>query len=296
MKRIFTRMLILCLPLWATNLFAQDTIVGWTFPSTSADSIADFSTGTLNTTRYLSCQYGTYGKPSYHSIPTDYTTNGSLGSPDKCGKTIGWDNGADSVYWMVKFKTTGCTNLKLYSKIQAGGSNPGPRDFKVQYKLPGSTTPWVDIVGGTIVCANDWTSGVVNGLDIPAACDNQTSQISIRWLQTSNFDFQGGVLLSSGISKIDDIIITGTVATGIESNNFNNLISIYPNPNNGSFIIENAVDIKYVRIFNSIGKLVFETEANFDNKINLSGFDKGFYLVQLTSIDNDLQTSKIIVE
>ena len=91
MKRIFTQMLILCLPLWATNIFAQDTIVGWTFPSTSADSIADFSAGTLNTTRYLSCQYGTWGKPSYHSIPTDYTTNGSLGTIDVSSTPVSGD-------------------------------------------------------------------------------------------------------------------------------------------------------------------------------------------------------------
>jgi hypothetical protein len=296
MKRIFTKMLFLCLPLCVTNLFAQDTIVGWTFPSTSADSIVDFSIGSINTTRYLSCQYGTYGLVSYHSIPTDYTTNGSLGSPDKCGKTTGWDNGADSAYWMVKFKTTGYGSLKLYSKIQAGGSNPGPRDFKVQYKLTGSTSPWIDIPGGTIICANDWTTGAVDGLDIPTACNNQSSQLSIRWLQTSNFDYQGGTLLSSGISKIDDIIVTGSLLSEIKSNEKQNLVQIYPNPSNGSFIIENISNIKHLRIYNLIGKLVFENVSTSENKINFSGFEKGLYLIQIMSYDNELQTSKIIVE
>ncbi len=295
MKRIFTQMLILCLPLWATNLFAQDTIVGWTFPSGSADSIVDFSAGTMNTTRYISAQYGTYGLPSYHSIPT-YYTNGSLGAPDSAATSIGWNDGVDSSYWMVKCKTTGYGSLKLYSKQSSGGSNPGPRDFKVQYKLTGATSPWIDISGGTVVCANNWTLGVINGIDLPAACNNQTSSISIRWIMTSNFDINGGTVASTGIAKIDNIIVTGTLLTGIESNANVNAVSIYPNPNNGSFIIENTNNIEYIRIYNAIGKLVFEAETSYDNRISLSGFDKGLYFVQLSNSDNNIQTSKVIVE
>jgi len=295
MKRIFTSILILCLPLFASNLFAQDTIVGWTFPGYSADSLADYSVGTLNTSRYISCQYGTWGKPTYHSIHT-YYTNGSQGAQDSAATATGWNDGADSSYWMVKFKTTGYGSLKLYSKQLAGNSNPGPRDFKIQYKLPGSTSPWIDVTGGTMVCANNWTSAVANGLDLPSTCNNLTSQISIRWVMTSNYDLNGSTVLSTGISKIDDIIVTGTAVSGIESNNFDNIVNIYPNPSNGSFVIENTSDITFIRFFNIVGKCVYEKENSFDKQINLSGFDKGIYFIQLTTLDNDLHSSKIIVE
>jgi hypothetical protein len=287
-------MLILCLPLWATNLFAQDTIVGWTFPSGSADSIVDVSISS-NSSRFISAQYGTWGSTTtYHSIPT-YYTNGSLGAPDSAATSTGWNNGVDSSYWMVKCKTPGYGSIKLYSKQSSGGSNPGPRDFKVQYKLSG-TTMWTDITGGTVVCANDWTSGVLNGIDIPAVCNNQTNSVSIRWVMTSNFNTSGGTVASTGIAKIDNVIVTGTLLTGIESNVNQNAVSIYPNPNNGNFIIENTNNIKFIRIFNAIGKLVFETETTYDNRINLSGFEKGLYLIQLINMDNDLQISKVIVE
>lgn len=235
MRKIFTFIFVAFMPLLMNSLLAQDTLVAWTFPASSAaDSVANIY-NTHNSGRYLSCQYGTYGVPSYFSIHSDTTLGAN--PPSKCLMAADWANGADSAYWMVKFYTTGNENLKLYSMQESDGTLPGPKDFKVQYKLHGTTT-WVDIPSGTIVCANNWTSGVLNGIDIPAACNNQTSQISIRWLQTSNLDINGNTLLSTGINKIDNIIITGTSDVGIVADE-ESLIKVYPNPNNGNFFIEN---------------------------------------------------------
>ena len=294
MKKIFTLLCMAFMPFLMNNVIAQDTIVAWTFPSTSADSIVDVNIS-ADAGRYLSCQYGTWGKPSYHSIKTDYTTAGCAGT-DKCGKTTGWDNGADSAYWMVKFKTPSYGSLKLSSKQESDGTNAGPRDFKVQYKLPGSTTPWVDITGGTITCANDCTTGVLNGLDIPAACNNQSSQVSIRWLLTSNFDINGGTLASTGIAKIDDIVITGTSTVGIDESSFANFVKMYPNPNNGNFIIENNGEINKIVVYNVIGKCMYSNENISGSKTDLTGFAMGVYLVQITTKDNDVLTQKLIVE
>lgn len=293
MKKIFTLICLAMLPFFTTSAFAQDTIVAWTFPSTSADSLPDAGLS-INSGRYISCQYGTYGTPSYHSIPSDYTTNGSLGSPDKCAKTTGWDNGADSAYYMVKFKTTGYNNILLYSKQQAGGSNPGPRDFKVQYKLSG-TTVWNDLTGGILTCANDWTAALT-GLALPASCDNQSSNISLRWLLTSNFDLNGGTLLSTGISKIDDIVVTGSVISGIQVPESESFISIYPNPNKGNFTIENNGEIKQISIYNILGKRVYNNENVSELKTDLSGFESGMYLVQITLNNSKVYTHKLIVE
>ncbi|HNW98588.1 MAG TPA: T9SS type A sorting domain-containing protein [Bacteroidales bacterium] len=293
MKKIFTILCLAVMPFLTSNSFAQDTLAAWTFPSTSADSLVDVAPS-LNSSRYISCQYGTWGATTYHAITTDYTTNGSLGSPDKCAKATGWNDGADSAYWMIKLKTTGYGNLKLYSKQQGGGSNPGPRDFKVQYKLPGSTSPWVDLT--TVTCANDWTTGVVNGITIPSACDNQSSQISIRWLVSSNIDINGGTVLSTGISKIDDIIITGVVSTGIAETENESLIKVYPNPSNGNFFIENNGEINKIAVYNLLGKCVYSKENVIEYKTELSGFVPGMYMVQLTSTSENVYTYKIIVE
>jgi hypothetical protein len=289
MRRIFTLLVMALLPFLGN---AQDTIVAWTFPSTSADSLADVYNSN-NSGRYLSCQYGTSGAPTYLRMPIDYTTNGSLGSPDKCGKTVGWNNATDSAFMMVKFKTTGYGTLKLYSKIQAGGSNPGPRDFVVQCKLPG-TNPWISL--DTITCANDWTTGAVNGVDLPTSFNNQSSQVSVRWLIISNYDINGGTLLSTGICKIDDIVVTGTLTTGINEPAPKNLVNIYPNPNHGSFMIENDGDVNQIAVYNMLGDCVYKNENVTDERTFLSGLKPGLFIIKITSASEETSTYKIIVE
>jgi hypothetical protein len=289
MRRIFTILTLALLPFLVN---AQDTIVAWTFPSTSADSMVDAYIS-LNSSRYISCQTGTWGAPSYSGRLTDYTTNGSLGSPDKCAKAVAWNNQADSMYWMVKFKTTAYGNLKLYSKQQSGGSNPGPRDFLVQYKLSGTTT-WNNL--DTLVCANDWTTGAVNGLVLPIACENSSSNVSIRWLVTSVFDINGDTILSTGINKIDDIVVTGTAITGIDVLETESFVSIYPNPNKGNFIVENNGEINKIEVYNILGKRVYVNENTIEPKTELSGFISGMYIVQITSALNKVYNYKIVVE
>jgi len=267
----------------------QDTLAAWTFPSGSADSLVDVAIS-ANASRFISCEYGLEAP----SIPIDYTTNGSLGSPDKCAKVVGLDNGADSAFWMIKFKSTGYENLKLYSKQSGGGNNPGPRDFKVQYKLSGTTT-WIDIPNGAITCANDWTTGVLNGIDLPVECTNQSSNVSLRWIQTSNLDINGTPLLATGISKIDDIIITGDVISGINSYSIDE-IHIYPNPSNGNFTLKTNNSINNIKIYNLLGKCIYQNEQVIEELIYFNGFEKGVYFVQFTNNDAQSFTSKLIVK
>ena len=281
------------MPMLMNSVFAQDTLVAWTFPAASVeDSVANVY-ASVNSGRYLSCQYGTYGAPSYFSIHSDTTMGAN--PPSKCLMAADWANGADSAYWEVKFYTTNFEHLKLYSIQESDATFPGPRDFKVQYKLHGATT-WTDISPDTIVCANNWTSGVVNGISIPDTCDNQSAhQVSIRWVQVSNLDINGHTLLSTGINKIDNIIITGTSTSGIVTDK-ESLVKVYPNPNNGNFFIENNGEISKIAIFNIIGKCVYTNENLGETRTDLSGFENGVYLVRIITKDNELLTRKIVVE
>ncbi|MGD0711936.1 MAG: hypothetical protein ABR968_12240, partial [Bacteroidales bacterium] len=222
MRKLFTFICVAFMPLLMNSVFAQDTLIAWTFPSTSADSLADAGVAALSySTRYISCQYG----HANGRIPISYTATGAGGGSDKCAMATGWTNDPDSANWMVKFKTTGYSNLMVYSKQLSDGTNPGPRDFKVQYKLPGASSPWIDL-GTTVTCANDWTTGVVNGVSLPATCDNQSSQVGVRWMVNSQLDINGNALLSTGISEIDDIVITGTSTVGINETGSENIIKV----------------------------------------------------------------------
>ncbi len=140
---------------------------------------------------------------------------------------------------------------------------------------------WIDIEGGTITCANDWSTGVAENLELPEEFDNPGStSVYIRWIMTSNLDINGDPLDSTGVSKIDDIIITGELSSGVEETLYSSQFSFYPNPlsSNTLFLSFNEA-LKSIRVFNMNGALVKIIE-NPSTSIDLCGFAAGTYLVQ----------------
>ncbi|HQH19067.1 MAG TPA: M14 family zinc carboxypeptidase [Bacteroidales bacterium] len=170
----------------------QTTVVAWNFPSTSKDKYADAGISGNNGTKILS--ENATGTPSYTST----------GASTYSGSCTGWSSGSGVKYWTVSFLTTSYKNLKISSK-QYSQSYAGPRDFKIQYSLNGST--YYDLTTVPQVAAN-WTSGVVTNYPLPAVCENQ-SVVYLRWIMTSNTRVGGGTVTSTGYSRIDDIIIKG---------------------------------------------------------------------------------------
>ena len=173
---------------------ASEVIVEWNFPTTSADATADGGI-TANLTKTLTVGGGV-------NNPT-YNTNGAT---TKCANASGWRQGNGSKYWTVNFTTQGYQNIKFWSK-QSGSSTNGasPKNFKVQYSL--NNTQWTDVTGATVTCAANWTSGVLDGISLPAACDNQQN-VYLRWIMTSNNAINGTVGRTSS-SYIDDIVVKG---------------------------------------------------------------------------------------
>lgn len=285
MNKIFTSIVFLTLSLFINSLLAQDTLVKWTFPAGALTDTVQNGTNSLNLTRWITTNGGT----SVMSM-----TNGQV-TGDYAVTASDWDNGSDLKNWNIEFKTTGYTNIKLSSKQRAGNNPKGPKDWKAQYRV-GSSGTWTDIPTASITLANDWTTGVLNAVLLPTECDDNVSSIYVRWIMTSNLDIAGVTVTSTATSKIDDIIVTGTSVSGIESNSFENLVQIYPNPNSGSFTFKNISDVKTIRIFNTVGKCVYETETFIDNRVNVSDIDKGLYFIQFTTLKNKQYSSKINFE
>jgi hypothetical protein len=85
---------------------------------------------------------------------------------------------------------------------------------------------------------------------------------------------------------------TLTVALGTPSFNISQIV-VYPNPNNGVFYIKNA-NHSSMSIINLMGQLIGKTEINSnDFQINLK--DKGVYLLQITTEEQEIKIEKIIV-
>lgn len=67
-------------------------------------------------------------------------------------------------------------------------------------------------------------------------------------------------------------------------------VKVYPNPTSGKLITEDT-DGCVKRLFDTNGRLILETR---DNQMDLSGFDCGIYLLQITNRNGETQHTKII--
>ena len=281
MKRTFIFLLAL---MCASVVFSQqDTLAKWTFPTGNmSDTLPDLASD-LNLNKYIFTEGGT----SAITMKNGATT--------KAAQTTDWDNGAIIKSWQVEINTTGFENIVVSSKQTAGGSNPGPRDFNFQYRISTSGI-WTDISGGIITVANDWTSGVIDNIQLAVDCNDQTS-VFLRWLMVSNYDINGNIVLSTGTAKIDDIIIIGETVSGVADITEGIInIDVYPNPCVDNLYIESKNEIKKIEIYNIYGSKVYDVEKNTNTySVNTNMFENDIYLLYIHFSDNRKSITKTIV-
>jgi PKD repeat protein len=83
---------------------------------------------------------------------------------------------------------------------------------------------------------------------------------------------------------------------GIKQNNPNNNISIYPNPNNGSFVIEpNSITEQTIQIYDVNGKMVLSQTINGKTNIDASSLNGGVYNINIISKDGVTNKRLVIV-
>ncbi len=80
--------------------------------------------------------------------------------------------------------------------------------------------------------------------------------------------------------------VTGTVngVNGIVDVTQNNVLSLFPNPNDGSFTIEGLERDNLIEIYDALGQIVFQTMAsNSTASVNIKNYDKGVYFCKITN-------------
>lgn len=280
MKKIFTLLSIIAfVGIIHINSNAQDTIVQWTFPTEAGE--ADGGTIGSNLTRVIKTSGGTSEIEFKNGITT------------KAAQATAWDNGTGEKKWKVEFETTGYTNIKLSSIITSGGTNPGPRDFKVQYRLNGGN--WTDVENSEFQTANDWTTGALVELPIPTVCDDQAI-INIRWIMTSDTASDGSIVAEDGKSKIDNIFITGDIINDVDELGFKPRIKVYPNPANDYIVVESSSAVQ-VGLYNVNGKEIVSKQGVVIEKIDVSELSPGTYILKVNDEKTKLVTTqKIIIQ
>ena len=194
---------------------ALTTIANWSFPLVTDNNIIDAGIA-ANTTNTLTT-IGGVGTVSYGVVASS-TTSAASGA--------GWDSGNGTKYWQIDIATTGYSDLKLSSAQRSSGT--GPSNFKVQYSVNNGVN-WFDVSGAVVTVGNNWTSGVLSDVVLPAACNNQPS-VRLRWIMTTNTNVSAGAVAGTGTSGIDDILVTGrppsfSVYEGLSVNGLSQLVS-----------------------------------------------------------------------
>lgn len=291
MKKLLLILAACILAIGLTNA-QNDTVTGWTFPT-------DIGEDSLN------ANYGTSQNMGYDiRFENDATgdqdditfTNGAEGSGDFAATADGWEDGDGIKFWSIKFKAGDFKNMYLYSKQRSGGNKPGPKYFKLQYKVGGQSGVWTDIPGAsTIEVANEWETGVVDGLELPAEINNAGQSVYIRWLMETNESSAGGTVAADGVSKIDDIYIVGTNNVGVEEIVYAK-VNLFPNPVVESFKIETPLTVKRVDIYTVNGSLAKTVEGAGITKVEVHGLSRGHYFVALTDASNARMTKKVIIK
>ncbi len=129
-------------------------------------------------------------------------------------------------------------------------------------------------------------------------CDSNFSpitsanQISFSPILTGNYAVE---VVLNNCSEISDCYFVEVSSVSVsENSNTNELINLYPNPNNGFFVIENAQIGKY-KVVNSIGQTLihFEIDTFGKKELNVGYAPKGIYYI--ISDDRSVRPIKLIV-
>jgi hypothetical protein len=186
---------------------APDVIALWDFENqTKRDAITDSLT--FMTNPYTADD----GIPSNINISSVKLFGGNkfagwvagAGTGSTAPNSNGWLNGENTKYWQIELNTEGYGNLNLSSKQRSSAF--GPANFIVEYSVNG--IDWDIVPGSAIACAENFTSGILNELPLPAECSNRTTLL-LRWLMSSNTAVNTSPVSSTGTNRIEDIVVKG---------------------------------------------------------------------------------------
>lgn len=265
----------------------QPIIAGWTFPNAlSSDYSPDTSTAE-NADFQLELINANTGDGESFNLVSGYSTYAASASQ--------WKDMANEKYWLVKFKTADYKDINFSSRQSSRKQNPGPSSFKVQFRLGGSD--WADVDSAEVQVDDTWNSGVLTNIPLPEICWDTTASVYLRWLSTSNVDFNGDALAESDISVIDDLIIRGSEKTiGTREIEAPEFITVSPVPASSRLTVKSDKFISEIAIINLRGRMIWRKEFEArDMALNLTGLEHGIYLVKVTMQNGYVLTKKVPV-
>jgi len=242
-----------------------------------ATSLTNNSTGTINATQFLVTTGATFNNNGGAVVSTNFL---NIATASNSGTMSSYD-------FMNSKSFTNSTNGQIHAT----------HNFLNSDSL---ASPGVFTNNGKVTVDNNWrNTDQINGSG-KFCIQNLTSN---EGAMTGTFDFCD---LTGGSIDLNTGSVAGTItyclfscSTGINENNNNSFINLYPNPSDGKITIEiskgDDINANQISIYNSIGSLVWQN-SNSEALINIdiSSFQKGIYFLKVQN-KNNIHTEKIIV-
>lgn len=276
----------------------SDGFETYSFGSFPSNWVADANASALST-NYVDNEYsnqgnqslklygtigGCWGALAYRSLQVEEPFNIQIAikngneslsgcHPDRAGLGLrqgtSWNNSSRS---LIRFKGDG-TIISGGEGVLLGTFNTEEWYLiKVRYEKLSSST----------IKLSYWINNTYKGSETIATISDEN--------QLTNLELH----VQEGYAWFDDITIDNDINTDIDEVGNVNTINIYPNPTNGVLYLPINLKIHKIRIYNMIGKLVFED--NFNKEIDISKFKNGIYVLKQYSRDGkNLKTEKIIL-
>ncbi len=161
-----------------------------------------------------------------------------------------------------------------------------------------NTTPTINAVSTTsLLCIGQNATLTVTGANTytwnPGGAG---SSIVVNPGSTTNYTVTGTA--SNGCTNVTNLTQNVSICTGIEAIKFgNSSMTIYPNPNNGTFTIDlNGNEAYTIEVFNIAGQLIHHSELQPGNNLIQLKTIAGMYQYNILKNANTLSKGKIIVQ
>ena len=213
------------------------------------------------------------------------------GVPEARGTQIStgyWDENCNCMAGGYPFSNT-IDTLELWYKYSPSGNDSAV--VAVLFKKSGSIVTGFE----KILHASSSYQYVTIPFNISVPIDTAIVIISSSYWNNTELSFIGSKLIVDEVQFKSQPLCTGIL------NNVDNKLNtyIYPNPSSGKFYINNLPEnTQNINIYNTYGQLVFSL-SNPVNKyfeIDLTGFPKGIYFLNINNANNKPYSEKLIVK
>jgi hypothetical protein len=182
-----------------------------------------------------------------------------------------------TIYTVTGTNTNGCKNTKTYTV---------------------TITPVITIYGSHTVCVGDSSLLLAYGANTYTWTTGNVVNDSLYIHPTTNGTYSVvGTDTASGCNSTVSFSVTVNCYAGINQNNNASAFTVYPNPSNGSFVVEtNTNDAQLMQVFDVNGKMIFSQTIAGKSTIDAANLNEGIYSIKLSGVQGVVNKKLVIVK